>query len=89
MASVSAMGVKAAHARGRRRSASWSASDMAAVKIQLEAKRSLKIESKKVEEIPAFPPGFAKEPPLLMRPLMMIDPSHYHHLRKWAIRLIP
>jgi len=91
MASVSAMGVKAAHDRGRRRSSTWSSSDGAAIKAQLEAKKSNsnpKIESKN-EDGPKFYPGFGKEPPMVIKPLLMIDPSHYHHLRRWAIRLIP
>jgi len=96
MASVSAMGVKAAHDRGRRRSSTWSSSDGAAIKAQLTAKKSLssnnKIESSKndqQQDRPNFYPGFGKEPPIILKPLMMIDPSHYHHLRRWAIRLIP
>jgi len=32
-------------------------------------------------------PGFAAEPPLLLRPLMHIDPEHYHHFRRIAHRV--
>jgi len=34
-------------------------------------------------------PGFAAETPMVMRPLMMIDPSTYHHMRRWAVRIVP
>jgi len=34
-------------------------------------------------------PGFASEPPLLLRPLMHLDPERYHHIRRFALRLKP
>jgi len=38
---------------------------------------------------PTFYPGFGAQPPLVMRPLMMLDPSSYHHFRRVALRLVP
>jgi len=40
-------------------------------------------------ERPAPYPGFGAQPPLVMRPLMMLDPSSYHHFRRVALRLVP
>lgn len=87
MASVSPMSISATMAC-RRRMANAGNSDPA---VAATAQKSGKSSNNQVEgqNHPTFYPGFGAQPPLVMRPLMMIDPSSYHHLRRWALRVCP
>jgi len=81
----------------RRRSISLSGADAAALsrvaekhRLETKAKEAFKMENKiHIEHKAGFYPGFGKEPPKMVKPLMMIDPKNYHHMRKWAVRLAP
>jgi len=95
MASVSPMGVSAAMARRRRAAAPAQVESAAVAAIGAGLQSASKsadakshIESNQNHH-PVPYAGFGQVPPLVIRPLMMIDPSTYHHLRRYPVRLGP
>jgi len=89
MASVSPMSISAASACRRRTALSAADTAIAAIGQSATKPPSInQIESGQSQQ-PAFYPGFGAQPPLVMRPLMMIDPSSYHRIRVWALRVAP
>jgi len=83
MASVMPMGVSATMSYRRRMTTSAPKEPAVAALAKMPEMESAQ------SQPPAFYPGFGAQPPLVMRPLMMIDPSSYHHLRRWALRVAP
>jgi len=91
MASVAPMSISASRAMRRQMTAPGRLDQMAAAAASTLAKPAAS--NKQIEAVqsqhPAFYPGFGAQPPLVMRPLMMLEPSSYHHFRRVALRLIP
>ena len=91
MASISPMNMTALRAQHRRKS--LSTSNLAAIATLAHQEVIGKSLESKVDQFesarPTPYPGFGAQPPMVVRPLMMIDPAAYHHLRRWPIRVGP
>lgn len=90
MASVSPMSISASMAcRSRLNATAVADPSVAALGQSLAKPQSVNPIESGQNQVPTFYPGFGAQPPLVMRPLMMMDPSSYHHLRRWALRVAP
>jgi len=90
MASVSPMSISAARTTRRLMSAAANVDPaLAALGQSIKPATINQIEPAQNQQAVVFYPGFGAQPPMVVRPLMMIDPSSYYHMRRWVMRIAP